>query len=84
MTRTAANDNLPRLFDRVEAARYCSCHPSTFSRWVATGRMPSSLPGTRKWDRFAIDAKISALSGMCDQMPVDPYLAWKVEDARRA
>lgn len=84
MPPVAANDNLPRLMDRAAAARYCDCHPATFSRWVAAGLMPSALPGLRKWDRVAIDAKISTLSGLNDNKSLDdPYLAWKAADDAR-
>lgn len=79
----AANDNRPQLLSRTEAAAYCSCCPSTFSRWVASGHMPRPLPGLKRWDRLAIDARISMLTGANDNVPLDPYEAWKAADNAR-
>ena len=81
----ADNDNhaLPRLMTREQAATYCACCPSTFSRWVAAGKMPRPIPGLKRWDRSAIDGNIASLAGCNDNVPDDPYLAWKAADARR-
>ena len=53
----------PRLISRKEAAAYCNIAESTFSFWVATYKMPPAVPGTRKWDRKAIDAKLDEIGG---------------------
>ncbi|HEV7305189.1 hypothetical protein [Ensifer sp.] len=58
------NDNSPRLIGRKEAAAYCGIAVSTFSLWVAKGKAPPTVPGTRKWDRHAIDALLNAFSGI--------------------
>jgi hypothetical protein len=34
--------------------------------WVSAGKMPPAIPGTRKWDRKAIDARLDELSGIGD------------------
>jgi hypothetical protein len=55
----------PRGMKRAEAAAYCGISPATFSRWVGVGIMPRSIPGTRVWDRMALDRaldKVSAVS----------------------
>lgn len=54
----------PRLTGRKEAAAYCGIAESTFSLWVAKGKAPPTVPGTRKWDRHAIDALLNAFSGL--------------------
>jgi predicted DNA-binding transcriptional regulator AlpA len=54
----------PRLIGRKEAAAYCGIAESTFSLWVATNKMPPSIPGTRKWDRRAIDARLDEIGGI--------------------
>jgi hypothetical protein len=60
----AANDNLaPRGITRAEAAKYCGVSPTTFSRWVAGGIMPGAIPGTRIWDRRAVDYAFNKMSG---------------------
>lgn len=54
----------PRLIGRKEAADYCGIGESTFSLWVATDKMPPTVPGTRKWDKRAIDARLDEISGL--------------------
>ena len=54
----------PRLLPGAASAAYCSLRPSTFSAWVAAGRLPKPLPGTRRWDRKALDLALDALSGI--------------------
>ncbi len=57
------NDS-PRLIGRKEAAEYCGISPTCFSMWVASHKMPPAIPGTRKWDKRAIDAKLDEISGL--------------------
>ncbi|NRP70634.1 hypothetical protein ILFOPFJJ_01515 [Ensifer psoraleae] len=57
------NDS-PRLIGRKEAAEYCGISPTCFSMWVASHKMPPPIPGTRKWDKRAIDAKLDEISGL--------------------
>ena len=45
----------PRLLTKSEAAAYCRCSLSAFDDWIRRGIMPSSIPGTHRWDRKAID-----------------------------
>ncbi|MGA6963343.1 MAG: hypothetical protein WBZ51_06915, partial [Xanthobacteraceae bacterium] len=55
----------PRGIKRADAAKYCGISPATFSRWISVGIMPRSIPGTRVWDRVALDRaldKVSAVS----------------------
>lgn len=54
----------PRLIGRREAAAYCGISPTAFSGWVASHKMPPAIPGTRKWDKRAIDAKLDEISGL--------------------
>lgn len=54
----------PRLIGRKKAAEYCGITPTCFSMWVASHIMPPAVPGTRKWDRRAIDAKLDEISGL--------------------
>lgn len=74
----------PRLMTGRQAAVYCGITPVTWSKWVVDGTMPKPLPGTRRWDRKAIDAALDKASGI--QPPAspaeqeDPYIAWKVQD----
>jgi hypothetical protein len=53
----------PRGISRAEAAAYCGVSPATFSRWIASGIMPGALPGTRVWDRIAVDHAFNKMSG---------------------
>ncbi|TWB19550.1 hypothetical protein FBZ99_101323 [Rhizobium sp. ERR 1071] len=79
--------NSPRLIGRRDAAAYCGIAESTFSLWVATHKMPQCIPGTRKWDRRAIDAKLDEISGLgVNNISVETDLQkWRRErDARKA
>ncbi|WHO79671.1 helix-turn-helix transcriptional regulator [Rhizobium leguminosarum] len=71
--------DIPRLIGRKEAAEYCGIAESTFSLWVARGIMPPSIPGTRKWDKRAIDAKLGEVSGL--GVNEDPYEKWMRENS---
>ena len=80
------NDNTPRLIGRKEAAAYCNITPTAFSGWVQTHKMPPPIPGTRKWDKRAIDARLDEISGLAvADNPVDEFEKWSRErDARKA
>lgn len=76
-----------RLIGRTEAANYCGITPTAFSLWVRTNIMPPAIPGTRKWDKKAIDAKLDEISGLApdDNDPDDEFEKWSRErDARKA
>lgn len=69
----------PRLMGRKEAALYLGIAESTFSLWVATYKMPPCIPGTRKWDRRTIDAKLDDIGGLVQAEKEDPYEKWMRE-----
>lgn len=72
----------PRLIGRKEAAAYLGIAESTFSMWVATHKMPPTIPGTRKWDRRAIDARLDEISGLdTDDDAEDEFERWEREQA---
>jgi hypothetical protein len=48
----------------AHAAAYCGVTVATFARWVSEGRVPKPLPGTRRWDRKAIDLALDKASGI--------------------
>lgn len=54
----------PRLLSGADAAAYCGITAATFSKWVAAGTAPPPLPGTRRWDRKAIDLALDKSSGI--------------------
>jgi hypothetical protein len=78
----------PRLMSGADAAAYCGVTPATFTKWVAAGTVPPPLPGTRRWDRKAIDASLDRFSGIAPaakQEDADEYTEWKkTYDARKA
>ena len=53
----------PRLMTKPEAAAYCGLTVSGFNGWLAKRLVPGPLPGTRRWDRTAIDAALDRMSG---------------------
>ncbi len=72
-----ANDNAPRLIGRREAAAYCGVTPTCFSMWVASHKMPPAIPGTRKWDKRAIDARLDEISGLAVNDNEDAFDRWE-------
>jgi len=46
------------------AADYCGVTPQTFAGWIAAGIIPPAVPGTRRWDRKAIDMALDKASGI--------------------
>lgn len=72
----------PRLIGRKEAAAYCGIGESTFSMWVANHKMPAAIPGTRRWDKAAIDAKLDEISGLAAREVEDPYEKWMRENRK--
>ncbi|QIG68343.1 hypothetical protein EVB74_009 [Rhizobium phage RHph_Y3_56_1] len=72
----------PRLMSRKEAAAYCgNIGLSTFSLWVAKGIMPRCIPGTRKWDRHAIDEMLRSINGHGVSPTEDRYTKWMRENS---
>ncbi|KTS30502.1 hypothetical protein NS228_24265 [Methylobacterium indicum] len=56
---------LPRGLTREQAAAYCGCEtPEAFDTWVRRKIVPPAMPGTRRWDRKAIDRALDRLSGL--------------------
>lgn len=70
-----------RLIGRKQAAEYCGIAESTFSMWVSTHKMPQTIPGTRKWDKRAIDAKLDEISGLDATQTEDRYTKWMRENS---
>jgi hypothetical protein len=54
----------PRGISRYEAAHYVGVTLATFSKWVASGTLPTPIPNTRRWDRKAIDLALDKASGI--------------------
>jgi hypothetical protein len=82
---------MPRLLSGADAAVYLGVAPATFSKWVADGRAPKPLPGTRRWDRKALDLALDKASGIpmaplsqkdLEQQEADKW--WREYDARKA
>lgn len=85
MSRTAANDNVPRLLTKKAAAAYVGVSAPTFAKWVMGGIMPPPVSLTRMWDRKAIDTQLDKISGLETNSVDDGYELRKRErDAKKA
>ncbi len=65
--RENVNDSrlaFPRCLRRREIERAYGLKPAAFSRLVARGIMPARIPGTRMWDRRAIDSALDKIAGV--------------------
>jgi hypothetical protein len=61
----------PRCLNRRQAADYCGCGSlSAFDDWVRRGIVPGPIPGTRRWDRKAIDAALDKSSNLAPSSTV--------------
>lgn len=73
---------LKRGLNRREAAAYCGANSlSTFSSWIRKGIIPGPIPGTRIWDKQAIDRKLTEIS-KTTTIPSSPLDEWKASRAR--
>lgn len=66
---------------RDQAADYLSLSLAGFDAWVHKGKIPGPIPGTKRWDRKAIDLALDRLSKI-EQNPPSAYDRWKSGDAR--
>ena len=53
----------PRCLTQQQAAAYCSLTPSGFAAWCRQGIVSDPIPGTKRWDRKALDATLDKASG---------------------
>lgn len=71
----------PRCPTQQQAAAYCGLAPSGFAAWQRQGIVPGPIPGTKRWDRHALDAALDKASGLGEALakPEDPWDAWERE-----
>jgi len=55
---------VPRCITLKEAAAYVGLRPRSYIAAARRGVYPDAIPGTRRYDRNAIDAKLDAASGI--------------------
>jgi predicted DNA-binding transcriptional regulator AlpA len=78
----------PRLLSGPDAAAYLGLTPAAIHKWVAEGRIPKPLHGTRRWDRKAIDLALDnasaipspSIASADDECPLEK---WMREDEAR-
>ena len=64
----------------AEAAQHAGVSQSAFRDWVRKGKVPGSWPGTRRYDRWALDMALDRMSGL-KTAPSSAYQDWKVRRA---
>lgn len=74
----------PRCLSRQDAACHCGVSVYSFDDWVRRGILPKPIPGTRRWDRKAIDAALDRLSGITANIPSSPLAEWRARRNARA
>jgi hypothetical protein len=73
----------PRVLSKDKAAAYCGCETmAAFDDWVRRGIVPGPIPGTRRWDKRAIDMHLDRLSGIepASEKQLSPYQEWKAAE----
>jgi hypothetical protein len=65
--RYARDSNIfPRCLTLKEAAAYVGLTPKSYKEAVRRDKYPGTLPGTRRYDRNAIDVRLNAESGITE------------------
>jgi hypothetical protein len=59
-----ARNDLPLMLTRQQAADLCGLTYSGFGQWMAKGKVPKAIPGTRRWMTSDLLLAIQALSGV--------------------
>lgn len=62
-----------RGLSREDAAKYLGLSPAGLDSWVARGMIPGPIPGTKRWDRKAIDLALDSASGLESQSPFEQW-----------
>lgn len=55
---------VPRGLTREDAAEYCGVTAWTLDKYVQRGLLPGPMPGTKRWDRKALDIALDQLSNI--------------------
>jgi hypothetical protein len=58
---------------------YLALSSGSFSAWIRKGRIPGPLPGTRRWDRLAIDTALDRASGLNSATNMSPLDQWRLK-----
>lgn len=73
----------PRLLTRDQAAAYCGLSPESFAAWVKHKIVPGPLPGTRRYDRHALDLALDRRSGLRQETSDAAFARWLDQDNAR-
>ncbi len=60
-----------------EAADHCGISISCFRSWIRDGLVPGPWPGTKRYDKKALDDALDKLSKLEQNLPSNAYDAWK-------
>lgn len=60
---------VPRGLTREDAAEYCGVTAWTFDDWRRRNLIPDPMPGTKRWDRKALDLALDQLSNIAPASP---------------
>jgi hypothetical protein len=71
----------PRCLTLKQAATYVGLTPRSYREAVRQNKYPDIIPGTRRYDRNAIDARLNAASGVTQHQDIakpkfSPYDDW--------
>jgi hypothetical protein len=81
--RASLEGRVSRGMTKAEAIEYVGCKTAAaFDRWRRQGIVPGPIPGTRRWDRVALDRALDAAQGLtAPSNHLNPYQRWKAENA---
>ncbi|MGI9506592.1 MAG: hypothetical protein ACR2RE_26420 [Geminicoccaceae bacterium] len=75
---------VPRGLTREDAAEYCGVTAWTLDKYVQRNLLPGPMPGTKRWDRKALDIALDRLSNIAAPSVVRQGVAANVGKAARA
>jgi len=67
----------PRGLTIEEAARYCGISTDTYKVWESEGWVPRPWPGTRRYDKKAVDLALDRMSGIKEDVKKSPLQEWR-------
>ncbi|MGH1352783.1 MAG: hypothetical protein ACRBBN_18550 [Methyloligellaceae bacterium] len=62
-----------------EAADHCGISISCFRAWIRDGLVPGPWPGTKRYDKKALNDALDKLSGIEQSNPTTAYDSWKAK-----
>jgi hypothetical protein len=78
-----ALDDLPEAVTPLQLRQALDCDGATIARMEKAGSLPPRIPGTRRWYREAVKARLRQVSGLDDPTSPEATIAQEEQDMLR-